>query len=160
MKKIASVVVCASVLSLTACASIIENNQQKVNIVPVGAQSVNCELKNGRESVNSLAPATTQIRRSKTDLDINCSDNQTGATGKKTVSSDLEPWTFGNILLGGIIGLGVDLGTGSAWKYPAQIDVNMQPAPAPLVVPPLSDVVVTPQSSSPQNLSVSPEIKK
>jgi len=146
MKKIASVVVCVSALSLSACASIIENNAQKVNIVPIGAQSANCELKNAREAVTSLAPAITQIRRSKTDLDINCSDNQTGATGKKTVSSDLDAWVFGNILLGGVIGLGVDLGTGSAWKYPEQIDVNMQPAPAPLVVPPLSDVTITPQS--------------
>jgi hypothetical protein len=155
MKKIASVVVCVSALSLSACASIIENNAQKINVVPVGAQSANCELKNSRETVNSLAPATTQIRRSKTDLDINCSDNQTGATGKKTVESGLEPWTLANILLGVVIGLGVDFSTGSAWKYPSQIEVNMQPAQSTLVVPPLSDVIVTPQSPT-----ISPAIQK
>ena len=124
MTKKISLAIIASALLLSSCASIIENNHQKININPIGSASANCKLKNGREAVNAVSSA--KIRRSKTDLDINCSDSQTGAVGSKTVTSDLEPWTFGNILLGGIIGLGVDLGTGSAWKYPTEIDVNMK----------------------------------
>jgi hypothetical protein len=35
---------------------------------------------------------------------------------------------FGNILFGGLIGVGVDMSTGAAYDYPALITVPMQAA--------------------------------
>ncbi len=152
--KIAAPILAASLLTLSACASIIEGSSDKVFINTVGTKSASCRVNNERFSSTANSMSSVDVMRSKTDLNVDCSDQQTGSSGKTTVASDLEPWTFGNILLGGIIGLGVDLGTGSAWNYPAQIDVNMQqsqPAPAALTPVPAVNGAVAPQAAPVQS---------
>jgi hypothetical protein len=42
-----------------------------------------------------------------------------------SVSSSLKAMTFGNIIFGGLIGIGVDAATGAACQYPAVIPVMM-----------------------------------
>ena len=54
--------------------------------------------------------------------------------------------TLGNIIIGGLVGLVVDMSTGAINKYPGEVTVPMQPGPiaeqpvqAPLAVsPPMS----------------------
>jgi len=47
------------------------------------------------------------------------------------------PWVIGNAVIGGIIGLGVDLGTGAVtWLNPPQVEAKMQTAPI-VAAPPL-----------------------
>ena len=46
-----------------------------------------------------------------------------------TAKSGFEPWSLGNLLIGGLIGLGIDWGTGAIHKYPDAVQVPMTPGP-------------------------------
>ena len=45
------------------------------------------------------------------------------------VASSTKAMAFGNILLGGVIGAGVDIGTGAAYDYPEVISVALACGP-------------------------------
>lgn len=57
--------------------------------------------------------------------------------GFGNIPSNFQGWTVGNLLLGGIIGLGVDAATGAINEYPNAFQVPMVPAPnqAPPMMP-------------------------
>lgn len=72
-------------------------------------------------------PGSVKVQRSKTPLEVTCT-RVAFQNNPVSVPSDFEPWTLGNILLGGIIGLGIDWASGSIHKYPSTIQVPMRPA--------------------------------
>lgn len=139
MKIFNSAAVLGSAALLASCSTIIEGSTDKVNVTTSPqVQNARCDLKNGRGQWDVSSPGTTQVKKSKTDLQINCQDPVNGATGTKTIESDVDAWYFGNIIFGGIIGLIVDPSTGSMWKYQSDVTVvlnepvNLLPAPAPV----------------------------
>lgn len=129
----------ASVLALSACASIIEGANDPINITTSPAVPVRCTLTSGRESITSIVPSTVTVKKSRTDIAVDCADPATGAKGQTKIVSDIEPWVFGNIIFGGLIGLGIDWGTGAAYNYPAS-------AMVPLVVPPPPPAIALPEA--------------
>jgi hypothetical protein len=49
-------------------------------------------------------------------------------TAKVKIDPKLNPWVFGNIALGGVIGLAADSATGAIWNYaPNDIDQSLEP---------------------------------
>ena len=61
-------------------------------------------------------------------------------TEEVKIKRGLGGWFFGNIIFGGLIGIVVDLGTGSAYKFtPNNINVTLTPGNDPLT--PVSNVV-------------------
>jgi hypothetical protein len=46
------------------------------------------------------------------------------------IPSNFEGWTLGNLLLGGVIGVGIDASTGAMNEYPNAFQVPMTPAAA------------------------------
>lgn len=48
------------------------------------------------------------------------------------------PWFFGNILIGGVIGMAVDMGTGAVvWLNPPELAARMKATPVAAIVPPV-----------------------
>ena len=151
---------------LSACATIVEGSTDDIALSTTPATQSNCSLTNSRATVNTMTPSTVTVKRSKSDLAIACTDPQTGATGNTTLVSDVEAWDFGNIIIGGLIGLGIDWGTGAAYTYPSQAVVPMNApmvysAPEPVTVMPegqavvpgyLQQPVAQPMVSSPQTV--------
>ena len=123
----------ACLASLSACASIIEGGTDKINIATVPATNATCTLSNSRGSYDTYTPTSVSVKKSRSDLNIACADPRSGAKGQSTVASEVEPWAFGNILIGGLIGLGVDWTTGAAYNYPesASVPMTMPVAVAP-----------------------------
>ena len=73
------------------------------------------------------SPGTVVVKKSKTNVDIRCT--KAGfSDGQAVADSGFEPWTLGNILIGGLIGLGIDWGTGGIHKYPSNVQVPMTPS--------------------------------
>lgn len=136
-----SLVTSTTLLTLSACASIVEGSTDRVSILTNPPSSASCTLSNSRGSYSTLGSGTASVKKSKSDLNVTCLDPQTGAKGQSTVVSDVEAWAFGNILIGGLIGLGVDWGTGAAYDYPDSATVPMV---APIAATPLDS-----QSSAP-----------
>lgn len=64
-------------------------------------------------------PATIVVNRSNSQLKIYCSYGDKGVA--MTGESSVEGMAYANILIGGIIGGGVDMATGAAYEYPQVI---------------------------------------
>lgn len=123
---------------VTGCASIVSGQTQVVSVDTPGCPGARCELVNdkGRFFVGST-PGTVSLQRSYNNLQVTCT--RAGARSDPvSVASTTKGMAFGNILFGGVIGAGVDVGTGAAYDYPQMITVPMAcgpvadaPAPAP-----------------------------
>lgn len=123
-------------LLLCGCATIIDGTNQEVsfNSNPSGAK---CELERKREIIGRFeTPQTINIKKTKHDINVTC--NMEGFhESKGFMKSKIEDATWGNIVLGGLIGWGIDSATGSDNKYEKYITITMvplaQPAPPPLL---------------------------
>jgi hypothetical protein len=112
----------------TGCATILAGKSQTVTVAtnPPGAR---CELiREGRVigTVDNTPGAITLIK-SKHDIDVICRKDGF-SDGKGFGDSGLEGATFGNIILGGLIGWGVDSAVGADNKYPEVMTVNLVPS--------------------------------
>jgi len=118
------------ILSLAGCASIVSGQSQFIPITtnPPGA-TVTID---GRSKVT---PATFQLPKSRDAYSVKIEKE-----GYNTVETDLvrglSGWLFGNICLGPVgifLGVGIDLASGSAWKYkPMKIDETLSPIQTPV----------------------------
>ena len=118
----------ALVAVLPGCASIVGGSDQTVSIRAVNdtedVSGAMCELVSNKGTWFVTTPGTVPITRGYDPLTITCkkADMEPGIV---TVGSTTKGMAFGNILLGGIIGAAVDMGTGAAYEYPPLITVFM-----------------------------------
>lgn len=113
---------------LTGCASIVDGTSQ---VVTVEARSqgqlvkgASCKLQNAKGTFYVTAPGTVTIHRSRDDLVVQC-DKENIKPGLAKIKSSVKGMTYGNILLGGIVGVIVDQSSGAAFDYPAMVTVLM-----------------------------------
>lgn len=150
MRHLTSLVAIFSSFALTACASIIEGGTDHINVVPQpSAGNTSCTFTNAREKVTAVIPSSVTIKKSRSDIDVACVDSTTQAKGNSKIVSDIEPWVFGNVIIGGLIGLGVDWATGAAYNYPndAVVPMTTQKADA---LPPETLPAIAPASGAPE----------
>ena len=111
-----------SAIALSGCATIMKDDSQ-----PVAFSS---EPDDAVVKLNSVArgktPVTVMVKRSMSDTIISIEKD-----GYKTETFPLEKslsaMTFGNIIFGGIIGIGVDAATGKNTDYIESVHVNLIP---------------------------------
>jgi len=157
----AAVAIIASSL-LTGCASIVSGTTQLVTVEARNqGQLVNgatCKLQNAKGVFYVTSPGTVSVHRSRDDLIVQC-DKENIKPGLVSIKSSVKGMTFGNILVGGLIGVAVDQSSGAAFDYPAAIMVlmgengtNRTPAtahinsPASPIAPTAANVQATPGS--------------
>jgi hypothetical protein len=132
---------------LTGCASIVSGTSQAISVeTKYKGESVsgaNCKLENGKGVFFVTTPGTVTIHKAYADLLVTC-EKMDVPEGLARVKSTTKAIAFGNILIGGVIGAGVDAGTGAAYDYPQLISVLMgedihipvlDVAPAPVATP-------------------------
>lgn len=117
----------ASVSLLAACSTIVEGTDQSVTVMtdPSGAS---CKLQTGSRvvAVVNPTPGTVQLDKSKDNVSVLCEkDGYQPSAG--TLASSFEGMTFGNIIFGGIIGVGVDAASGAMNKYPDSVTIQLAP---------------------------------
>lgn len=111
-------------IQLTACASIVSGATQPISIDTEPA-SARCELKNDKGVWHvSDTPASVVVHRSYEDLRVTC--NKGSMSGAASFKSTTKAMAFGNILVGGAIGAGVDASTGAAYDYPDTMTVRLK----------------------------------
>jgi hypothetical protein len=113
---------------LGGCASIVNGQNQSLSVEArsdagpvIGAT---CKLTNDRGEWFVTSPGSTTVHRSYGDLLVKCEKDPL-PPGSAAVHSSTKGMAFGNILLGGFIGAGVDMSTGAAYDYPQLITVLM-----------------------------------
>jgi hypothetical protein len=119
------VITAALLLSLSACASIVEGTSQEivVNTTPEGA---NCSLMREGISIARIdpTPGAATIKKTKNDITVVC----TKAGYEKATffnKSDVAGGTVGNIILGGGIGWAIDSAAGADNKYESPVNMTL-----------------------------------
>jgi hypothetical protein len=116
---------------MTGCATIVKGHSQQINVVthPPGAV---CELLRDGDSVATVnpTPGTVTVDKSRKDLSVSCR-KEGYQPGEGKVASKFHPMTFGNILFGGIIGIGIDAASGAMTEYDESVAVRLIPEQFP-----------------------------
>ena len=113
-------------IALSGCATIIKGSSQSIAVTTTPISGANCILTSKEGSYTVVTPGVVKVDKTKEDILIRCS-HAGYQDAVSTIPSDFQGWTLGNLLLGGIIGLGVDAATGAMNEYPHSFMVPMTP---------------------------------
>lgn len=122
---------------LSACASIIKGSSASVAITTPPVQGAMCTLSSPEGNWQVTSPGSVTVSRSKHDIQVRCT-KEGYQDAAAVIPSSFEGWTLGNLIIGGVIGVGVDAATGALNDYPNAFQVPMtqlEPAAAPVVAP-------------------------
>jgi hypothetical protein len=116
-------------LVLVACATITRGTTQVVAVDTPGVPGTSCTIQaqNGPQVVTT--PGSVTLSRGSSPLPIQCT-KECYLLGSSIIPSNTETMAAGNVIFGGIIGLGVDAASGAMNKYPDVVTVAMTPDPA------------------------------
>lgn len=116
--------VSVSISLLSGCASIVSGHNQSLSVNTPGCSPANCQLTNTKGTWFVTTPGSVVVRRAYGNLSVVCTkDGYVPASS--SVASSTKAMAFGNIILGGVIGAAVDMGTGAAYDYPEVISVAL-----------------------------------
>jgi hypothetical protein len=116
---------------VAGCATIVEGSDQSVTVItdPAGAE---CELRRQGEvlAVINPTPGTVTVDKSQHNITVRCRrEGFEDAVG--TFDSEFQGMTAGNILFGGVIGLGVDAASGAMHEYDNTVTIILREAEEP-----------------------------
>lgn len=128
----------ACCLSLGACATVIKGSSESVAITTPPTTGATCNLTSSQGTWTVVTPGVATVQRSKDNVAIHCT-KPGWQDAAAVIPSTFNGWTLGNILIGGLIGAGVDAATGADNDYPNAFQVPMTkvegavdtPSPAP-----------------------------
>ena len=115
---------------LAGCSTIVKGTEQQVSVATPGVQGALCELSSpgiGTRTVQT--PANIILPKSRHNVAVKCVA-QCYNDGIGILASSTEVMTAGNIIFGGLIGLGVDAASGAMNKYDPSVEVAMTPVPS------------------------------
>lgn len=121
-KKLLVVLPLIGIVMFSGCATILGGgNNQTVSINSSKPIKGTMQYEDGKGLQHFTAPATLSVERRSKDIILESKD---GEFDKTVVKSNTNPWFFGNILLGGLIGSTTDSVGGAAWKYQESIHLS------------------------------------
>ena len=114
-------------LVLGACATIVEGSDQTVTVITEPPGAVCSFTRAGATiAVANPTPSTESVEKSKDNISVLC-EKDGYFNGAAALSSEFKAMTFGNIIFGGIIGVGVDAASGAMHEYPESVTVILSP---------------------------------
>jgi hypothetical protein len=115
-------------LSTSGCASIVSGQNQPLSVETHHqgklVEGAKCKLANDKGTWFLTTPGSATVRRAHQDLQVTCEKAKLPKAAV-SVKSKAKAMLAGNILLGGVVGAGIDAGTGAAYDYPEVIRVEM-----------------------------------
>jgi hypothetical protein len=126
--RISIAIVWLSISVFTAgCATITTGGSQTIS-VKTEPEGADCRFSQGGNVVARVNPTPGPILVGKTSDSISVLCRKDGYQDTAgTVGSEFQLMTFGNILLGGLIGIVVDASTGASAKYPEAVTIPLVP---------------------------------
>jgi len=124
MKFGALAAVAALGIVLSGCATIIDGTTQSVSVNTTPESGAQCTLTNSQGTWYLTTPGSTTVHKTKTDLDVTCTKSGY-RPGHVVAASHFTGKTAGNILAGGLVGVGVDAASGANYHYDSPIDVPL-----------------------------------
>ncbi|MBC7801754.1 MAG: hypothetical protein H7Z10_14125 [Gemmatimonadaceae bacterium] len=95
-----------------------------------------CTIDRVGERVGAIpsTPGSVRLDKSKNDLAVTCSKDGF-VTATTAHASSFNGATFGNILIGGLVGVVVDASSGANFNYPTDIRMDLAANAAPVLAP-------------------------
>ena len=142
---IIAAVFAASILS--GCASITTGHNQSLSVETPACLAASCKLTNDKGTwFVSNTPGTVTVNRAYGDMTVVSEKGDAKSTAQ--FKSSTKGMAFGNIILGGVIGAGVDVATGAAYDYPTVLSVDLRcGANAAVAVPPAPQAPLSPTAA-------------
>ncbi len=113
----------------SGCSTIVKGSEQQVSVNTPGVPGAMCQLQSPAIGTRTVqTPANIILPKSKHNVAVTCTA-QCYSNGVSTLASHTEVMTAGNVLFGGIIGLGVDAASGAMNTYDPGVEVMMTPLP-------------------------------
>jgi hypothetical protein len=133
-----SAIIIGLAVATGGCATITRGTTQVVAINTPGAPGATCSLTSasiGGQTV--VTPAVATLQKGRDNVSVHCT-KECHQDGAGIIPSTMEGMAAGNIVLGGVIGLGVDAASGAMNSYAPEVQVMMPPIPGcrPAGVPP------------------------
>jgi hypothetical protein len=113
-------------LVLAGCATITKGTTQAVAIDTPGVPGATCTIQTQSGPQIVQTPGTVTLAKGSAALPIQCT-KECYLEGSSIIPSGTEAMTAGNVIFGGIVGLGVDAASGAINKYPDIVTVAMVP---------------------------------
>jgi len=119
----------ALAMMLAGCATITKGTSQTVAVDTPGVPGATCTITTQSGPQIVTTPGTVVLSKGSTALPIQCT-KECYSMGSSIIPSGTEAMAAGNVVFGGIVGLGVDAASGALNKYPDIVTVAMTPDPA------------------------------
>lgn len=113
------------IMLLSGCSTIIEGSTQTVNFSTGMDKQIHAVITSSGGTMPVILPQALAVNKSSNDLVINIKDGNCILPSTTIVKSHLNPWFWGNIIFGGLIGSTTDSASGAAWEYDNNILVNV-----------------------------------
>jgi hypothetical protein len=117
-------VLALAALSLGGCASIVKGTSQSISVSTPPTTGAQCTLSSSEGTWLVISPGNVTVPKSKSDIAVRCV-KPGWQPAVATIPSGFAGMTAGNILLGGVVGLGIDAATGAIHQYPHSVQVPM-----------------------------------
>jgi len=118
-------VLCLSLIG--GCATITKGTTQSISISAPGAAGASCILSSSAMAAKSIVtPAVLTVEKTQQNIAVHCT-KECFQEGSAVITSFTEGMTAGNIIAGGVIGLGVDAATGAMNHYADDTVIVMTP---------------------------------
>lgn len=137
---------------LGGCAAVVEGTSQEI-VVETDPPGADCDLIREELHIAEVnpTPGAVTIKKTKHDISINCElDGYEPNTYLN--KSDVAAATFGNLLIGGLVGIVVDAASGANNKYESHVNITLTPK----VVPPIQPSPLDVEPSEPSDASPEP----
>jgi hypothetical protein len=126
---------------LTGCASIVSGTSQVVSVETLQSagrvDGASCKLENSKGVYYVTTPGTVTVHRAYGDMNVKC-EKPGYPIGLALIKSSTKGMVVGNILFGGLIGVGVDAASGAAYDYPVLFQIMMHDALTAPALPAIS----------------------
>lgn len=108
------------------CATITKGTTQNIAVNTPGVAGATCTLTANGATKSVVTPAVLTVEKSQQNIAVRCT-KECYQDGAAVIASYTEGMTAGNILVGGVIGLGVDAASGAMNHYADDTQVIMSP---------------------------------
>ena len=113
-------------LALVACATLTKGTTQTLAVDTPNVPGALCTITTQSGPQQVTTPGTVTLQKGSNPLPISCT-KECYSPGQSIIPSGTEAMAAGNVVLGGLIGLGVDAVSGAMNKYPDFVTVAMVP---------------------------------
>lgn len=111
------------VLALANCTTIVDGGPDTLNLMTSNGSRVQAQINSKSGMQQIYLPTLISVPKSCSDVTIQVLEDDKVQSSNAVAASHVNPWVFGNIIFGGVIGLAVDGLAGNMCTYEKNVVV-------------------------------------